>query len=102
MFLLLCWILKIFEGFKKKISFATCSLAGVSRSVTVVVAYVMTVTELGWRDSLNAVRGARNCASPNFGFQRQLLEFQHENLMQVTVLLESLGIILQDGAKKTD
>lgn len=57
-------------------------LAGVSRSVTVVVAYVMTVTELGWRDSLNAVRGARNCASPNFGFQRQLLEFQHENLMQ--------------------
>lgn len=57
-------------------------LAGVSRSVTVVVAYVMTVTELGWRDSLNAVRGARSCAGPNCGFQRQLLEFQHENLMQ--------------------
>lgn len=57
-------------------------LAGVSRSVTIVVAYVMSVTELGWRDSLNVVRGARNCASPNFGFQRQLLEFQHENLQQ--------------------
>lgn len=46
----------------------------------------MSVTDLGWRDSLNAVRGARNCASPNCGFQRQLLEFQHESLFQVRCL----------------
>jgi len=53
-------------------------LAGVSRSVTVTVAYVMSVTSLGWVEALNAVRGARDCASPNYGFQRQLLNFEHE------------------------
>ena len=57
-----------------------------SRSVTVTVAYVMTVTGLGWRDALNAVRGARRCANPNFGFQRQLLTFEHEGLETVRVL----------------
>ena len=67
----------------KNISF---SLAGVSRSVTVTVAYIMTVTGLGWRDALNAVRGARRCANPNFGFQRQLLAFEHEGLESVRIL----------------
>ncbi|XP_010882412.1 dual specificity protein phosphatase 22-B [Esox lucius] len=51
-------------------------LAGVSRSVTLVVAYVMTVTGLGWKETLAAVRAARPCASPNLGFQRQLEEFE--------------------------
>lgn len=52
------------------------SLAGVSRSVTVTVAYIMTITTLNWRDALNAVRGARNIANPNFGFQRQLHDYE--------------------------
>ncbi|KAJ8395532.1 hypothetical protein AAFF_G00032660 [Aldrovandia affinis] len=51
-------------------------LAGVSRSVTLVVAYIMTVTELGWQDALTAVRVARPCAGPNLGFLRQLQDFQ--------------------------
>ncbi|XP_053552553.1 dual specificity protein phosphatase 22 [Bombina bombina] len=50
-------------------------LAGVSRSVTLVVAYVMAVTNLGWDDALSAVRGARTCANPNMGFQKQLEDF---------------------------
>ncbi|XP_073406236.1 dual specificity protein phosphatase 22 [Dendrobates tinctorius] len=50
-------------------------LAGVSRSVTLVVAYVMTITDLGWEDALAAVRGARTCANPNMGFQKQLEDF---------------------------
>lgn len=57
-------------------------LAGVSRSVTITVVYIMTVTNLNWRDALNAVRGARRCANPNFGFQRQILNYQHEKLEQ--------------------
>ena len=61
-----------------------CSLAGVSRSVTVTAAYIMTVTNLGWRDTLNAIRGARNCANPNFGFQKQLQEYEMEGLDKVT------------------
>ncbi|XP_039609370.1 dual specificity protein phosphatase 22-B [Polypterus senegalus] len=55
-------------------------LAGVSRSVTLVVAYIMTVTNLGWQDSLMAVRAARACAGPNAGFLRQLEEFEKTEL----------------------
>lgn len=55
-------------------------LAGVSRSVTVTAAYIMTVTRLGWRDAINAIRGARSCANPNFGFQKQLQDFENEGL----------------------
>lgn len=51
-------------------------LAGVSRSVTLVVAYIMTVTGLGWQDALAAVKVVRPCAGPNLGFQRQLQEFE--------------------------
>ncbi|KAM9845194.1 dual specificity protein phosphatase 22-B isoform 1-T1 [Aulostomus maculatus] len=51
-------------------------LAGVSRSVTLVVAYIMTVTGLGWKEALDAVRVVRPCAGPNIGFQRQLQEFE--------------------------
>lgn len=57
-------------------------LAGVSRSVTLVVAYVMTVTTLGWQDALAAVKLARPCASPNAGFQTQLKEFESTQLQQ--------------------
>ncbi|XP_016120071.1 dual specificity protein phosphatase 22-B-like [Sinocyclocheilus grahami] len=59
-------------------------LAGVSRSVTLVVAYLMTVTTLGWQEALAAVKVARPCASPNMGFQKQLLEFETSQLQQVT------------------
>uniref|UniRef100_A0A3B4G6X1 Dual specificity protein phosphatase 22-B-like n=1 Tax=Pundamilia nyererei TaxID=303518 RepID=A0A3B4G6X1_9CICH len=52
------------------------SLAGVSRSVTLVVAYIMTVTGLGWQEALAAVKVVRPCAGPNLGFQRQLQEFE--------------------------
>lgn len=57
-------------------------LAGVSRSVTLVVAYIMTVTSLGWQEALAAVRVARPCASPNLGFQTQLHEFETTQLQQ--------------------
>ncbi|XP_036203147.1 dual specificity protein phosphatase 22 isoform X4 [Myotis myotis] len=54
-------------------------LAGVSRSVTLVIAYIMTVTDFGWEDALHTVRAGRSCANPNLGFQRQLQEFEkHE------------------------
>ncbi|XP_078606836.1 uncharacterized protein LOC144879348 isoform X1 [Branchiostoma floridae x Branchiostoma japonicum] len=58
-------------------------LAGVSRSVTVAAAYVMTVTNLGWRDTLKAIRQARAVANPNFGFQRQLQEFDAMRLSEL-------------------
>ncbi|XP_063257436.1 dual specificity protein phosphatase 22 isoform X1 [Prinia subflava] len=57
-------------------------LAGVSRSVTLVVAYIMTITDLGWEDALSVVRVARSCANPNMGFQRQLQEFEKHDVDQ--------------------
>lgn len=46
----------------------------------------MTVTTLGWREALNAIRGARNVANPNFGFQRQLQTYESEKLKKVDAL----------------
>ncbi|KAK6982643.1 dual specificity protein phosphatase 22-like isoform X2 [Biomphalaria glabrata] len=65
-------------------------LAGVSRSVTLTAAYIMTVTDLGWRDSLNAIRGARSVANPNFGFQKQLQNYENEHLEEERKKLKAL------------
>ncbi|XP_018430103.1 PREDICTED: dual specificity protein phosphatase 22-A-like, partial [Nanorana parkeri] len=51
-------------------------LAGVSRSTTVAVAYLMTVTTFGWEDCLDAVKAVRSYADPNLGFQQQLQEYE--------------------------
>lgn len=67
------------------LSLSLFSLAGVSRSVTLVVAYIMTVTGLGWQEALAAVRVARPSAGPNLGFQRQLQEFEATQADQVGI-----------------
>lgn len=50
-----------------------------SRSVTVAVAYIMSVTELSWKDALKVVRVGRSVANPNLGFQKQLQDFEVSN-----------------------
>lgn len=55
-------------------------LVGASRSVTITIAYVMLVTNLGWRDTLSALRAARSLANPNLGFQTQLSKYEDEML----------------------
>ena len=67
-----------------------CSQCGVSRSVTVVAAYIMTVTDLGWQDTLDAIRGARSVANPNPGFQQQLQHYETGNLIQVSFFQSSI------------
>ncbi|TRZ14842.1 hypothetical protein HGM15179_012266 [Zosterops borbonicus] len=57
-------------------------LAGVSRSTTVLVAYLMTVTELGWQSCLAATRAVRSYASPNPGFQQQLQDYENTLLRE--------------------
>ncbi|KAM4705417.1 dual specificity protein phosphatase 22 [Rhinophrynus dorsalis] len=63
-------------------------LAGVSRSVTLVVAYIMIITDLGWEDALSAVRGARTCANPNMGFQKQLEDFGKRDVQHLRMWLK--------------
>ncbi|KAL1232629.1 Dual specificity protein phosphatase [Trichinella spiralis] len=55
-------------------------MMGVSRSVTLSMAYIMSVTDLGWRDALNVIRSARRQANPNFHFRRQLHFFENTDL----------------------
>nr|CAD7427178.1 unnamed protein product [Timema monikensis] len=57
-------------------------LAGMSRSVTVAVAYIMSVTTLNWKEALKVVRVGRSVANPNFGFQKQLQEFEAFKLLE--------------------
>lgn len=65
-----------------------------SRSVTLVVVYIMTVTGRGWVESLAAVRVVRPCAGPNVGFLRQLEDFENLELAQVSDSLLSLSLFL--------
>lgn len=61
-------------------------LAGMSRSVTVAVAYIMSVTQLSWREALKVVRTGRSVANPNFGFQMQLQDYELYKLHEVSTL----------------
>ncbi|CAH1366993.1 unnamed protein product [Tenebrio molitor] len=57
-------------------------LAGMSRSVTVTVAYIMSVTNLNWKEALKVVRAGRAVANPNLGFQKQLQDFEATRLVK--------------------
>lgn len=54
-----------------------------SRSVTVAVAYIMSITNLSWKEALKVVRVGRAVANPNVGFQRQLEDFESSRLQEV-------------------
>lgn len=73
-------------------------LAGVSRSASLVIAYLMTITEMPWYDSMNVVRGAREQAGPNFGFQRQLQNFDHTSVKLVREKLFSKHGVYDNSA----
>lgn len=51
-----------------------------SRSVTICVAYVMSISNLSWRDALRVVRVGRKIANPNAGFQLQLQDFDKNKI----------------------
>ncbi|CAJ0965729.1 unnamed protein product [Ranitomeya imitator] len=68
------------------------SLAGVSRSTTILVAYLMTVTSCGWEDCLSAVRAVRAYVGPNIGFQQQLQEYERTTVKEYRMwLLQEYG-----------
>ncbi|XP_041916636.1 dual specificity protein phosphatase 22-A isoform X1 [Alosa sapidissima] len=64
-------------------------LAGVSRSTTMVVAYLMTVTNYGWEDCLSSVKAVRSFVGPNYGFQQQLQEFQMKQVSEYRSWLQA-------------
>ncbi|XP_051169449.1 dual specificity protein phosphatase 15-like isoform X2 [Leptopilina boulardi] len=76
-------------------------LAGMSRSVTVAVAYIMSTTNLSWKDALKVVRVGRAVANPNVGFQQQLEDFEATRLQEERRRLKerfpSLALASSDG-----
>lgn len=64
-------------------------LAGVSRSTTMVVAYLMTVTLYSWEECLSAVKAVRSVVGPNYGFQQQLQEYERTKVSEYRAWLRS-------------
>lgn len=59
-------------------------LAGISRSVTITVAYLMYKCSLNLNDAFNLVRSRKSNIAPNFHFMEQLLNFERELKLDVS------------------
>lgn len=59
--------------------------AGVSRSASVVIAYIMVKYSLRYEEAVQIVRSKRSCVWPNQGFQSQLLSINIEDYKQYLV-----------------
>uniref|UniRef100_A0A8C6KEA3 Dual specificity protein phosphatase 15 n=1 Tax=Nothobranchius furzeri TaxID=105023 RepID=A0A8C6KEA3_NOTFU len=79
-------------------------LAGVSRSTTMVVAYLMTVTHYSWEECLSAVKAVRSFVGPNYGFQQQLEEYQNTTVSEVNTMTatDSFYLNVQQAGLNTE
>lgn len=59
-------------------------LAGISRSVTITVAYLMYKCSLNLNDAFNLVRERKSNIAPNFHFMEQLYNFEKELKLDVS------------------
>eukprot|EP01097_Dermamoeba_algensis_P009646 TRINITY_DN6884_c0_g1_i1.p1 TRINITY_DN6884_c0_g1~~TRINITY_DN6884_c0_g1_i1.p1 ORF type:complete len:553 (-),score=112.86 TRINITY_DN6884_c0_g1_i1:169-1827(-) len=50
--------------------------AGISRSSSCVIAYLMSKNQMTFRKGLSHVKGQRSCIRPNFGFEKQLEDLE--------------------------
>lgn len=57
--------------------------AGVSRSATVCIAYLMKIEKLTFAQAYDLVKSKRPCAQPNAGFMKQLKELNKSNTERV-------------------
>lgn len=64
------------EARSKKCGVLVHCLAGISRSVTVTVAYLMQKMNLSLNDANDFVKRKKSNISPNFNFMGQLLDFE--------------------------
>ena len=64
------------EGRKGKNKVLVHCAAGVSRSSTVVVSYIMKNKNIGWKKALEEVQSKHPMAFPNMGFREQLQKYQ--------------------------
>lgn len=69
---------KIAENRKKEGKTVVHCMAGVSRSSTLVIAYLMREENLSLNEAFNLVKQKRPIANPNDGFWHQLEEFEQQ------------------------
>ncbi len=58
-------------------------MAGASRSVSLVLAYLMSITDSDYWQCLAIVTNRRKCANPNFGFRMQLIKYATDRVSLV-------------------
>ena len=77
---------------------------GVSRSTTVVVAYLIATTKMTPREALDTVRANRSFVRPNRGFMSQLQEYhsQSSNSLQGRLSDDSVPPDDDDGKRRRD
>jgi len=61
--------------------------AGISRSSTIVISYLMKRYDMTYFDAEHFLRSKRRCIEPNDGFQRQLLEYDRSLSLSRHVLI---------------
>jgi dual specificity MAP kinase phosphatase len=76
------------EGRSQNIGVLVHCLAGVSRSVTITVAYLMSHMRLSLNDAFSLVRSRKSNVGPNFYFMEQLHAFERELTLMGTTMTE--------------
>ncbi len=70
--------IEFLEKTLEKTNVLTHCFAGVSRSSSMVIAFIMKSKKLTYEKALEFVRFKRNCVFPNEGFEKQLLDFENK------------------------
>lgn len=59
------------------------SFRGVSRSASIIIAFLIDHLKLSLSEAIALVKTQRPCVSPNVGFMRELKEFESQNVNNV-------------------
>ena len=70
--------IEFLEKTLEKTNVLTHCFAGVSRSSSIVIAFIMKLKKLTFEKALEFVRSRRNCVFPNEGFEKQLMVFEKQ------------------------
>ena len=71
--------------------------AGISRSATICIAYLMLIEGRTMEEAIKYVRSSRKCINPNFGFMGQLYEYEKElKSKSLTVKQEEITLDMID------
>jgi len=84
---------------------------GVSRSTSLVLAYLMKYKNMSLKNAFDAVSARRPCVRPNPGFWRQLLDYEkrlvnqqlnrHETTIPITIISSSTGLKPSSGSSSS-